>query len=196
MFVKYSDIYSRCRCSKFHWLKAPPTLSLERGLFLKKFCCIRHCAWEGDRAFFAGCTFAERPSPRAHRAVQQRALTLYGTATAAPHRWPALGSHSSPLCCTTIPHKFYSNSLRITARKLRGKKLPRFLCSGLWNLLTHNLRVSGTIPVGLNQGAKGTNPWRASQQAERVGFGHQRSKEPKMFLKLPGAEARIFLRQQ
>lgn len=60
----------------------------------------------------------ERRRPGAQQAVQQRALTLYGTA--APHRWPAPGANSSPLCRTTIPHTFYNNSFGIIERKIRG----------------------------------------------------------------------------
>lgn len=51
MFIKYIDIYSRCRCSKFHYLTAPPTLSLECGPFPEKLWCVHHCAWEGEPLF-------------------------------------------------------------------------------------------------------------------------------------------------
>lgn len=96
------------------------------------------------------------------------------------------------LCCTTIPHTFYSNALGIVGRKLRGEKIKQnktlfFFFSQTYETSSHPKFLRDN-PVGLKEQKVALLEQLPNRQREQ----DLTIREPKMFLKLPRLQARIF----
>lgn len=183
MFIKYSDIYSRCQCSKFHCLTAPPTLSLACGPFPKRFWCIHHCAWEGKHLFLQ-LELCGEAQPRSSAGCAAEGTHTLWNGRSAPLASPG-HAQLSPLLhdnSTQILFQFLRNYWNKAKGGRTGGEPPSISLLRLMKPPHTYLKCLRDNPVDLNQGEKGTKHWRASQQAERAGFGHQRSKEPNFFL--------------
>lgn len=180
MLIKYSDIYSRCRCRKFHWLTVPLTLSLERGPFPKQPAASITGNERGQLFLQLFLQFLQLCGAARARSSPGRAAE--GTHTLWNSRSAPLASPAPPLSphCA-IPNTFYPNCLGIIGRKLREKNQPH-------DFFAHNCETSSHTswglrdnPVGLNQGTRGANSWRASQQREQD-LAIREAKNKKRFL--------------